>query len=41
MLDLSVITQANLDQYVRMDLPDAFFLPTSLSEETIAANYKK
>ena len=41
MIDLPVITQATLDQSVRMDLPDAFFLPTSLSEETIAANYKK
>lgn len=41
MIDLPVITQDNLEDYVRMDLPDAFFLPTSLSEETIAANYKK
>ncbi len=41
MLDLPVITQDTLEQYVRTDLPDAFFLPTSLSEETIAANYKK
>lgn len=41
MIDLPVITQDNLEQYVRMDLPDAFFLPTSLSEETITANYKK
>lgn len=40
-LDLPVITQDTLDQFVRTDLPDAFFLPTSLSEETIAANYKK
>jgi ribose transport system substrate-binding protein len=41
MIDLPVITQDNLEKYVRTDLPDAFFLPTSLSEETIAANYKK
>lgn len=40
-LELPVITQDTLDKYVRTDLPDAFFLPTSLSEETIAANYKK
>lgn len=38
-LELPVITQDNLEEYVRPDLPDAFFLPTNLSEETIQENY--
>jgi len=38
-VELPVITQDNLDDNVRPDLPDAFFLPTRLSEETIKANY--
>lgn len=39
-LELPVITQDSLEDYVRMDLPDAFFLPTNLSEETIEKNYR-
>lgn len=38
-LELPVITQDTLEDFVRPDLPDAFFLPTNLSEETIQANY--
>lgn len=38
-IELPVITQETLEQYVRPDLPDAFFLPTKLSEETIKKNY--
>lgn len=38
-VELPVITQDTLEDYVRTDLPDAFFLPTNLSEETIKKNY--
>lgn len=40
-VQLPVITSNNLDQYVRTDLPDAFFLPTGLSEATIKQNYQQ
>ncbi|PJJ63236.1 ABC transporter substrate-binding protein [Compostimonas suwonensis] len=38
-IDLPVITQDTLEDYVRPDLPDAFFLPTQLSEESIQKYY--
>lgn len=38
-VDLPVITQDTLEDYVRPDLPDAFFLPTQLSEESIQKYY--
>lgn len=38
-VDLPVITQDDLEKYVRTDLPDAFFLPTKLSEEAIQKYY--
>jgi len=38
-VDLPVITQDDLEDYVRPDLPDAFFLPTHLSEESIQKYY--
>ena len=38
-IDLPVITQDTLDATVRMDLPDAFFLPTHLSEASIQKYY--
>jgi ribose transport system substrate-binding protein len=38
-VELPVITQDTLEQFVRPDLPDAFFLPTKLSEESIQKYY--
>ena len=38
-IELPVITQETLEDYVRTDLPDAFFLPTKLSEESIQKYY--
>jgi ribose transport system substrate-binding protein len=38
-IDLPIITQDNLEDYVRPDLPDAFFVPTKLTEESIQKHY--
>lgn len=38
-MEMTVITQENLDEYVRPDLPDAFFLPTRMSEEAIQTHF--
>lgn len=40
-IPLPVITQDTLDKTVRTDLPDAFFLPTHLSEASIQKYYGK
>jgi len=39
-ISLPVITSANLDKYVRMDLPDSFWNFTTLTPDQITALYK-
>jgi len=40
-IPLPVITQETLEDYVKPDLPDDFFLPTAMTEEQIAEYYQR